>query len=179
VDSPAGTPEMRIATDPVYGRAATSGEATLLTPATFDPIARYRTKPHGQDYWIKQWIGPGGGTVDFLGFRIIVPAGAVDKVTMFQIRIPGENDPDHQEHVYAEFQPHNVTFRVPVRIELPYANTDAYGSPSGVMWYQERSKTWTSVGGGITADGQRVWVDTPHFSTYGTMGGGIAQGSGG
>jgi hypothetical protein len=181
VDTPSGSaPDVRTPRGPSLGRATTSGEQTLLKPANFDPIAHYVQRPHAQDYWIKQWVGPQGGVVDFLGFRIIVPAGAVDRVTKFEIRIPGENDPDGSDRVWAEFQPHNVNFRVPVRIELPYQNTDAFGSPSGVMWYNERTRVWERVGGGITADGARVYMDVTHFSAYGTqyMGGG-ALGAGG
>jgi hypothetical protein len=182
VDSPAGTaPDASAPRAPTLGRATTSGEETqFIVPATLDPIALYIKKPHAQDYWIKQWIGPRGGTVDFLGFKIIVPPNAVDRVTKFEIRIPGENDPSGQDHAWAEFGPHNVIFRVPVRIELPYANTNAFGSASGVMWYDRNTRLWEPVGGGITEDGQRVYIDVTHFSEYGTRYiGGIAQGSGG
>jgi hypothetical protein len=183
VDTPSGSaPDVRTPHGPSLARATTSGEETLLKPASFDPIAHYIQRPHAQDYWIKQWIGPAGGTVDFLGFKIIVPRGAVDRVTKFEIRIPGENDPDGSDRVWAEFGPHNVNFRVPVRIELPYQNTDAFGQASGVMWYNERTRVWERVGGGITADGARVYMDVTHFSAYGTqflMEGGTAQAGGG
>jgi len=180
VDTPAGSdPAVAPTRGPSLGRVTTS-EEQLLVPSTLDPLARYIKKPHAQDYWIKQWIGPHGGVVDFLGFRIIVPAGAVDRVTKFEIRIPGENTPGGQDRVYAEFGPHNVTFKVPVTIELPYANTDAYGYQTGVLWYNERTRLWQAVGGGITADGARVAVSVTHFSDYGVAaaGGGLA-GSGG
>jgi hypothetical protein len=183
VDTPAGSaPDVRMPSGPALGRATTSGDQTLLQPANFDPIARYVQRPHATTYWIKQWVGPEGGTVDFLGFKIIVPPGAVDRVTMFQIKIPGENDPDHQEHVYAEFGPHNVLFKVPVRLEMPYANTNAYGYAAGGYWYNEHDRTWEWMGGGITADGQRVWFDMPHFSTGGAgfaPSGGTSTGAGG
>lgn len=177
VDTPA-SPEAG-SRGPNLGRITTSEETQFLVPATLDPIARYLAVPHAQDYWIKQWVGPRGGVVDFLGFRIIVPAGAVDRVTKFEIRIPGENTPGGQDHAYAEFGPHNVTFKVPVRIELPYRNTTAYGETSGVMWYNERTRLWEKVGGGITADSSRVYVDVTHFSEYGTEDGGTPTGSGG
>jgi hypothetical protein len=180
VDTPSGSDSAVAPTaGPNLGRVRTTEETQLIVPVTVDPLARYIKVPHAQDYWIKQWIGPQGGIVDFLGFRIIVPAGAVDRVTKFEIRIPGENSPGGQERVYAEFGPHNVTFKVPLIVELPYANTDAYGSPGGVLWYNERTRIWERMGGGITADGQRVYVETTHFSLLGAEGGGTASGAGG
>lgn len=176
VDTPA-SPEASPG-GPNLGRASTTDETQFLVPANFDPIARYIAKPHAQDYWIKQWIGPAGGTVNFLGFRIVVPPGAVTRVTKFEIRIPGTNDPDGQEHVWAEFGPHNVNFRVPVRLEIPYRNTDAYGISTGINWYNPRTRQWEQMGGQVTPDGERVYLDVTHFSDWGKDGG-TGTGSGG
>ena len=169
--SSVASPDATAPRSPEFVRTA---EEQFLVPVTLDPLARYLKTPHAQDYWIKQWIGPRGGTVDFQGFRIVVPPGAVDRVTKFEIRIPGENTPGGQDRVYAEFGPHNVTFAVPVRIELPYRNTTAYGNSTAVMLYDRQSDTWTPMGGGITADGLRVYYDVPHFSQWGLCDGGAA-----
>jgi hypothetical protein len=180
VDTPSGTaPDVRLPSGPLAGRATTSGEQTMLTPATFDPVARYLQKPHAQDYWIKQWIGPAGGVVDFLGFRIVVPAGAVDRVTKFEIRIPGDNDPNGSDRVWAEFGPHNINFRVPLRLEIPYRNTDAYGVSPDILWYDTQTKQWVNMGGQVTADGERVFLNVTHFSDWAKGAGGGLAGSGG
>ena len=126
-------------------------------------LARYRTKPQITIAWAKKWIGPEGGRLDFLGFAIEVPAGAVDKVTMFSIRLPV--DPSGSEHVVAEFAPHGKTFARPVAIELPYRNTSIDGAAATIVWWNEG---WVDVGGTLTADGLRVRTLTDHFSTYGT-----------
>lgn len=134
------------------------------TSPDLEVLARYRTKPQVTIAWAKKWIGPEGGRLDFLGFAIEVPAGAVDKVTMFSIRLPV--DPKGSEHVVAEFGPHGKTFAVPVAIELPYRNTsiETSGSPTVVWW----NAGWVDMGGVLTADGQRLRTLTDHFSTYGT-----------
>lgn len=128
------------------------------------PLARFRDKPQVTIAWAKKWIGPAGGRLDFMGFAIDVPAGAVDKVTMFSIRLPV--DPDGSDHVVAEFGPHAVPFAKPVYIEMPYRGTTIEGTvdPTVVWW----NGGWTDVGGTVTADGARLRTSTDHFSTYGT-----------
>ncbi|HEU0015700.1 MAG TPA: hypothetical protein VFQ45_18630 [Longimicrobium sp.] len=163
------------------GRVATqSTETELMAPASeLYKLARFRTKPQVTIAWAKKWIGPEGGRLDFLGFAIEVPAGAVDKVTMFTIRLPV--DPKGSEHVVAEFGPHNQQFRVPVAIELPFTNTTLEGSPTlpTIVWWND---AWVDMGATLTADGRRLRTSTPHFSTYGTADtgrGGSIQVSGG
>ncbi|MBV9774064.1 MAG: hypothetical protein JO040_08950 [Gemmatimonadetes bacterium] len=126
----------------------------------------FRKAPNITIGWAKGWIGPEGGRLDFHGFAIEVPAGAVDKQTMFTIRLPV--DPKSSEHVMAEFGPHNVTFLKPVRIELPYGGTSIEGAANpAIVWWSPEG-TWVDMGGVITTDGARLQVDVPHFSTYGT-----------
>lgn len=129
-------------------------------------LARYNAKPSITIAWAKKWIGPEGGRLDFYGFAIEVPAGAVDKVTQFSIRLPV--DPNGSERVVAEFGPHQ-TFAVPVAIELPYAGTSAEGVGGTVGWWDPNAGAWANVGGVLTSDGQRLRTTTGHFSTYGTM----------
>lgn len=116
--------------------------------------------------WAKKWIGPAGGRLDFQGFAIEVPPGAVDKTTQFSIRLPV--DPKASERVVAEFGPHQ-TFSAPVIIELPYAGTSAYGGDATVGWWNQDVSAWEDVGGSVTPDGLRLRTSTDHFSTYGTV----------
>jgi hypothetical protein len=140
-------------------------------------LARFDTRPQITIAWAKAWIGPAGGRVDFHGFAIEVPPGAVDRVTMFSIRLPV--DPTGSDHVVAEFGPHGATFARPVAIELPFARTSIAGSERAtVVWW---NGGWVDMGGEVTADGLRLRTLTDHFSTYGTTerGGGSIAVSGG
>ena len=134
-----------------------------LSTSDMQPLARFNKKPQVTIAWAKKWIGP---------------AGAVDKVTMFTIRLPV--DPNGSEHVVAEFGPHAVPFARPVFIELPYRGTSIEGSaaPTIVWW----NAGWTNVGASLTGDGLRLRTATDHFSTYATLdarGGGTMLTSGG
>ncbi|HEV2148262.1 MAG TPA: hypothetical protein VGR37_12730 [Longimicrobiaceae bacterium] len=127
-------------------------------------IATFRQRPAVTIAWAKKWIGPEGGRLDFQGFAIDVPAGAVDKVTMFSINLPV--DPKGSEHVVAEFGPHNKSFAVPVTIELPLRGTSIEGSATKtIVWW---NNGWVDMGGAPTADGARLRTRTDHFSTYAT-----------
>ncbi|WP_420130259.1 hypothetical protein [Longimicrobium sp.] len=127
-------------------------------------LAKFRNTPQVTIAWAKKWIGPAGGRLDFNGFAIEVPAGAVDKVTMFSIRLPV--DPQGAERVVAEFGPHNSDFAKPIAIELPYRGTtiESGAAPTIVWW----NGGWVNMGATVTADGQRLRTLTDHFSTYGT-----------
>ena len=137
-------------------------------------LARFNQTPQITIAWAKKWIGPEGGRLDFYGFAIEVPAGAVDKVTMFSINLPV--DPKAAERVVAEFGPHGKQFAKPVAIELPYRGTTIDGSASStIVWW---NGAWVNMGTTVTADGLRLRTLTDHFSTYGTTddserGGGI------
>jgi hypothetical protein len=121
-------------------------------------------KPNPVTGWAKAWIGPWGGRMDFLGFSVIVPAGAVDRVTMFTIKLPADLPGD--DHVVAEFGPHNVAFAKPITIGFPYRGTTLEGDPNGtVVWW---NNGWVPMGGTVSADGSQILTQTPHFSEYGT-----------
>jgi len=159
---------------PVQPRLSTE---TALRLTEVHRVAAYkvaRAKP--ANLWAKAWIGPAGGTLSYYGFRIVVPAGAVDKVTMFTLSLPKEGT----ERAVAEFGPHNVVFAQPVTIELPYVGTTSEGYEAAALWYDESVNLWTPIGGTLTADGQRVQAQVRHFSTYGTAErGGTMTSSGG
>ncbi|HEX8210475.1 MAG TPA: hypothetical protein VF584_09900 [Longimicrobium sp.] len=159
---------------PVQPRLETE---TPLQLQNVERVAAYKViKAKPANLWAKAWIGPAGGTLSYYGFRIVVPAGAVDKVTMFTLSLPREGT----ERALAEFGPHNVEFAQPITIELPYAGTTSEGYAAAALWFDESTKLWTSVGGTLTSDGQRVQTQVWHFSTYGTAErGGTLTSSGG
>jgi hypothetical protein len=127
-------------------------------------LARFRKSPQITIAWAKKWIGPQGGRLDFYGFAIEVPPGAVDKVTMFTIRLPV--DPQGSEYVMAEFGPHNQQFARPVAIELPFRGTSIETSSiPTIVWWDD---VWVNMGATVTADGERLRTLTDHFSTFGT-----------
>src|SRR5687768_6546331 len=124
--------------------SARQGAPAFNTGASPDmaALARFRQTPQVTIAWAKKWIGPEGGRLDFYGFAIEVPAGAVDKVTMFSIRLPV--DPQGAERVVAEFGPHGKQFDRPVAIELPLRGTtlDAGAVPTIVWW----NDAWVNMG---------------------------------
>jgi hypothetical protein len=160
--------------------AARQGAPALNTSGTPDvaALAKFRQTPQITIAWAKKWIGPEGGRLDFYGFAIEVPAGAVDKVTQFSIRLPV--DPQGAERVVAEFGPHGKQFSRSVAIELPYSGTTIDGAalPTIVWW----NDAWVNMGASVTSDGLRLRTLTDHFSTYGTTdaarGGGIVTSGG-
>jgi hypothetical protein len=165
--SDAGTP---VDASPArFAKGATTATTTSTTDFTatgnLDIIAKFKVKPQITIAWAKTWIGPAGGRLDFQGFTIIVPPGAVDKVTQFSIRLPV--DPSGSERVVAEFEPHNVPFAVPVTIGFPFRGTTIENDPANahVVWWND---TWVDVGGTVSADGSQILTQTPHFSQYGT-----------
>ena len=127
-------------------------------------VATFRQRPSVTIAWAKKWIGPEGGRLDFQGFAIVVPAGAVDRVTQFSISLPV--DPQGSEHVVAEFGPHNQLFAQPVTIELPFRGTSIEGSTNPtIVWWNDQ---WVDMGASPTPDGLRLKTQTNHFSTYAT-----------
>lgn len=133
--------------------------------ADLSTLAKFGKKPSITIAWAKKWIGPEGGRLDFHGFAIDVPAGAVDRVTQFSIRLPV--DPHGSERVVAEFGPHDTAFKTAVAIEFPYAGTSIEGSSGAhVVWWD--GSQWVGMGGAPTANGERLRTTTDHFSTYGT-----------
>lgn len=152
-------------TDAGTPTAAAPGAAPVFSEADVDIIARFKVRPQSTYGWAKAWIGPAGGRLDFLGFAIEVPAGAVDRVTLFTIQVP--QDRTGAERVMAEFGPHNRAFLKPVVIELPLHNTTLEDASAAgtIVWWNE---AWVDVGAAVTADGQRLRTSVDHFSTYGT-----------
>jgi hypothetical protein len=138
--------------------STSNGGPDLSVLATFD------RRPSITIAWARKWIGPEGGRLDFQGFAIEVPAGAVDRVTQFSIRLPV--DPKASERVVAEFGPHGATFLTPLFIEFPFAGTSLEGSDDAtVVWWNDG---WVDMGAQLIGGGTRLRTSTDHFSTYGT-----------
>ena len=166
-------------TQPLQPEEASRAVAVAGETPRLGSIARFRQKPQVTIAWAKKWIGPQGGRLEFQGFAIDVPAGAVDRVTQFSIRLPV--NPQGAEHVVAEFGPHGARFATPVAIEFPYRGTTIEGNAlASVVWWN--NNTWWDMGGVVTADGARLRTTTDHFSTYGTTvesrGGGMSSSGG-
>jgi hypothetical protein len=156
-------------TDPV--RETVPPRAASLSSSGGEPeyggLARFTQTRSVTVGWARKWIGPEGGRLDFAGFAIEVPPGAVDRLTPFSIRLPV--DTQGSQRVVAEFGPHGATFRKPVAIEFPQAGTsiERVDSPTVVWW----NGSWVDMGGIRTANGARLRTTTDHFSTYGTTDG--------
>lgn len=129
-------------------------------------LARFQNGPPSITIgWAKKTIGPEGGSLRLLDFEIVVPPGAVDRDTRFQIRLPV--DPHAREYVMAELRPHGREFAVPVRIRFPLQGTTIEGSDdAGVVWWD--GGEWVEVPTGTIEDGARLEATTGHFSTFGT-----------
>ena len=163
--SEAGTPvSPRSPQGATLARASTTSTSTTTAPnESLVNLARFKVKPQITIAWAKAWIGPAGGRMDFVGFTVIVPPGAVDKVTMFTIKLPV--DPNGSEHVVAEFGPHNPQFAVPLTIGFPYRGTTIEGDPgASVVWWNDG---WVPMGGTVSANGSQIFTTTTHFSEFG------------
>jgi len=167
----AGTPLSPRAAAPgaALSRAGTTTTSTSTSTASAPTeavaqLAFFKVKPQITIAWAKAWIGPAGGRIDFVGFTVIVPPGAVDKVTMFSIKLPV--DPQGSEHVVAEFGPHNTQFAQPLTIGFPYRGTTVEGDAGAtVVWW---NNGWVPMGGTVSADGSQIFTTTSHFSDFGT-----------
>ncbi|HEV7587588.1 MAG TPA: hypothetical protein VGO40_05610 [Longimicrobium sp.] len=162
---------------PVSPGAGASPASPRASATAIAQLARFREKPISVTGWAKAWIGPWGGRLDFVGFSVIVPPGAVSRVTMFTIKLPA--DVQGGDHVVAEFGPHNMAFAKPVTIGFPYRGTTLEDDPNGtVVWW---NNGWVPMGGTVSADSSQILTETPHFSEYGTTSsrGGVITASGG
>lgn len=152
---------------PTAPAAAPPPTGTAISRAqsgSLDPIARFRRRPSVPEGFARKWIGPDGGRLEFHGFAVDVPRGALPRWTPVTIRLP--DDPTGAAHVIAEFGPHGTRFRRPVRLTFPLRGTTIEGSPSpSVVWWDGQ---WVDVGGQVTGGGSRLETWTDHFSEYGT-----------
>jgi len=145
-------------------------------PPAHAGLARFLARPSVGTSVAMAKFGPAGGRLEHGGFVIEVPAGAVDRVTQFSIRLPAE--PSGDDRVIADFGPNHTGFAVPVTIELPYAGTDAFGEEASIVRVTPQGE-WEALPTTVTADGQRLRATTTHLSEYGSMRSGGLLASGG
>jgi len=123
-------------------------------------LAKYRRS--NRDPESVKRIGPAGGTVRAGDYQIIVPPGAVDRSSVFHIKLP--NGGGRGGRVYAEFTS-SRPFTKPVTIILPQDITNASPS-SSILWWNDGSLEWEVMPTVPTGDG-RLQTTTTHFSIYG------------
>lgn len=153
--------------------ASSCGDQTAVEPGLrrefsatadkFDKLARYQSGPQTLTIgFAMKFIGPQGGSLSLAGFEMVVPPGAVSKVTLFSIRLPV--DLSSSQFVRAEFGPHQE-FAAPITIRLPLKGTTAEDSPAHILWWN--GYDWEPFATTFTTDG-RIETQTWHFSEYGT-----------
>lgn len=103
-----------------------------------------------------------GGFVELNGFRVDIPAGALPADTLVTIDLP--SDAVLGKRVLAEFGPHGVQFSAPVTLSFPLSGVQLPGS--GIEVARWENNAWKSLGGSVSASGDRLFGETPHFSTY-------------
>jgi len=134
-----------------------------FSASKLEQLARYQGGAHqpGTEMTV-QMIGPEGGAISLDGFQIVVPAGAVERVVPFSIRLPV--DPRESEFVRAILGPHRE-FLVPVTIRLPLKGTTSEGDNTvRVLWWS--GADWIPLESRVTEDG-RIEAQTSHFSEFG------------
>lgn len=152
---------------PQFSRNAAHGPASQLD---FTVVARFTRAQVGAEVHHAR-IGPEGGSLRVGDFEVVVPVGAVDRATVFEIKIPAQ--PREGDPVYAEFSPHQQ-FNVPVTIRLPHDGTDASDTPVIGWWSGEK---WVALPTSATED-RRLETQVGHFSYYATCRKGVIVGGG-
>lgn len=140
-------------------------ESIELHPEEAAQLARYTAGPPQLLSGLALgMIGPRGGSVRLAGFEIIVPPGAVDRLTTFTIYLP-VRIPDAAELVMAEFGPHNRIFRQPITIRAPHDGTTAQTDEgTRILWWD--GDAWVGYPTRLLDDG-RLETMTTHFSEWG------------
>lgn len=111
----------------------------------------------------KYIVASEGGFVELQGFRVDIPAGALQANTTVTIDLP--TDLVLGKRVIAEFGPHGTQFNTPVTLSFPLTGVLLPGGPIEVARWENGG--WTSLGGSVNPAGTVLQGATPHFSTYG------------
>ena len=104
-----------------------------------------------------------GGYVELQGFRVDIPAGALQSDATVTIDLP--SDQLLAKRVLADFGPHGLQFNQPVTLSFPLTNVLLSGDPIQVSRWEDDH--WVGLGGWLSAGGTRLNGTTPHFSRYG------------
>ena len=116
------------ATRPTLARIKATDSLMLVTETSFSDtsLVLKRFKPLEASISVTAVIGKAGGSIkiDAAGGKIDIPAGALDtNTTITMTALAGPN-------VAYEFQPHGLTFKVPVKVQQTIAGTWAAEYPS-------------------------------------------------
>ena len=104
-----------------------------------------------------------GGFVELQGFRVDIPAGALQSDATITIDLP--TDQLLAKRVLADFGPEGLQFNQPVTLSFPLTNVLLNGGPIQVSRWEDDH--WVGLGGWLSAGGTRLNGTTPHFSRYG------------
>lgn len=115
------------AAKPTMARIKATDSLMFVTETAYSDtsLVLKRFTPLGTDISVSAVIGKSGGTIkiDQAGGKIDIPAGALDSnVTITMTARAGAN-------VAYEFQPHGLTFKVPVKVQQTIAGTWAAEYP--------------------------------------------------
>jgi hypothetical protein len=126
-DSPTTARFSPQAANPTMARIKATDSLMFVTETSFSDTALVlkRFKPLEADISVSAVIGKAGGSINLnlAGGKIDIPAGALDTDTQITMTaLAGTN-------VAYEFQPHGLTFKVPVKVQQTIAGTWAAEYP--------------------------------------------------
>jgi hypothetical protein len=109
-----------------------------------------------------------GGFVELSGFRVDIPAGALQRNTMITIDLP--TSLPAASYVVADFGPTGLSFAKPVKLTFPLVGVNLLGFDLTeiAIWFWDGTQ-WRDPVGQATLTS--VSGKTTHFSTYGARGG--------
>lgn len=130
-----------------------------------------RTVAQLSDEVVRQKIDPDvGGELTLLGHTLTVPAGAVDRPTMFVLSVLAGTeiqveliayDPDLYEDVGGK------GFNIPVQLALSYAEADIDDPESLTIVHVEADGEKIVIDSEVDTENQVVRAELTHFSRYG------------
>ena len=127
-DAPTKTTFSPQAAHPTFARIKATDSLMMVTETSFSDtsLVLKRFTPLTADISLTAVIGKAGGSIkiDKAGGKIDIPAGALDtNTTITMTALAGPN-------VAYEFQPHGLTFKVPVKVQQTIAGTWAAEYPT-------------------------------------------------
>lgn len=126
-------------------------------------------KPKGEvlAIGVSKSIGPEGGVLSLNDIITVhVPAGAVDKSTLFQIQPIRNTLDDESIHTGFRLLPEGVHFKQAVRIAFPYDTADISNPDTRMVAYQRSDGVWCGVPTVLDKERRQLTVETTHFSDW-------------